>query len=74
VSEEYRCICGVELLVYTSECVCVQLQVENEQLYDELNSMVDEVRYVTLLCPLKCSEIVKTVIDIKKDRYCVAVQ
>jgi len=25
-------------------CMCVQLQVENEQLYDELNSMVDEVR------------------------------
>ena len=25
-------------------CARVQLQVENEQLYDELNSMVDEVR------------------------------
>jgi len=25
-------------------CVGAQLQLENEQLYDELNSMVDEVR------------------------------
>ena len=32
------CVCACMM------CVCVQLQLENEQLYDELNSMVDEVR------------------------------